>query len=141
MLTKAQEKELNILLIEDNPDDVLLTKLASKDVGINGKFEVVNNGKSAIEHLTNIISMGKTFPDLILLDINLPVVNGFEVLKLIKSNQSAGSIPTVVFTSSDSISDMKYSYEHGADLFVRKPNNINDFKEVMKYIKNQCFKI
>ncbi len=141
MLTKSQEKELNILLIEDNPDDVLLTKLASKDVGINGKFEVVNNGKSAIEHLTNIISMGKTFPDLILLDINLPVVNGFEVLKLIKSNQSAGSIPTVVFTSSDSISDMKYSYEHGADLFVRKPNNINDFKEVMKYIKNQCFKI
>lgn len=138
---KIKEKEIEILLIEDNPDDVLLTELASKDAGINGKFEVVNNGKSAIEHLTNIISMGKAFPDLILLDINLPVVNGFEVLKLIKSNQVTSSIPTVVFTSSDSISDMKYSYEHGADLFIRKPNNINDFKEVMKYIKNQCFKI
>ena len=133
-------KEINVLLVEDNADDVFLTELASKEIGIQGKFHVINNGKSAIEHLTNLINNEKEIPDLILLDINLPVVNGFEVLKLIKSNQAISSIPTIIFTSSDSMSDMKYSYEHGADLFVRKPNNINDFKEVIKYIKNQCLK-
>lgn len=128
---------MDILLVEDNPDDVLLTELAVKGCNINGHFEVINNGKTAIELLDNLTYEGQKLPDLILLDINLPKITGLEVLKHIKSKPLTSPIPTVIFTSSDSVADMKYSYEEGADLYVKKPNNINDFKGIMHYIKNK----
>ncbi|MBI3589877.1 MAG: response regulator [Candidatus Melainabacteria bacterium] len=133
------KKEINILLVEDNQDDVLLTQLAAGECNINGNFLVVNNGKTALQLLDSLVDEMKKLPDLIMLDINLPKVTGIEVLKYIKSCEYTSSIPTIIFTSSDSMSDMKYCYELGADLFIRKPNSIGDFKEIMQYIKNYCF--
>ena len=130
---------LDILLVEDNQDDVFLMQLASKECNVNWNFTIVNNGSSAVELLDDLTSKGKKMPDLILLDVNLPKVNGLEVLKNIKANTHTNQIPTVVFTSSDLMSDMKYCYEHGADLYVRKPNNISDFKKVIEYVMKSCF--
>lgn len=138
-MIKNKEKTLDILLIDDNQDDVLLVKLAAKECNIGGEFLVVNNGKSAILLLETLVSDEKNLPDLIILDINIPKINGIEVLRYIKSNEFIKSIPTIVFTSSDSVTDMKYCYESGADLYLRKPNNIEGFREIMKYIKSFCF--
>jgi CheY-like chemotaxis protein len=136
IIDKLSNKSLDIVVIEDNPDDVFLIELAIKKANIKSCTSVFNNGEEAISYLAKLIDEKVKLPDLILLDINLPKITGLEVLKKIKSNKSLKSIPTIIFTSSDSPSDMNYSYKNGADLYVRKPNNINDFKEVMEYIKN-----
>jgi len=135
---KQNTKIIDILLIEDNADDVYLTELAIKESNINGNFLVINNGKTAIQLIEGLVNKNKKLPDIILLDVNLPKVTGIEVLKYIKSNSATVNISTVVFTSSDSIADMKYCYESGADLFVRKPNSIQDLRSIMQYIKTHC---
>lgn len=134
---KNREKKIDILLIEDNHDDVYLTELACRESNINGNFIVAKNGEAAIELLNKLVDENKKLPDLILLDINLPKIGGFDVLKFIKSKRD--NIPTVVFTSSDSMSDMRYFYENGADLFIRKPNNLGGFSDVIRYIKELIF--
>lgn len=121
----------DILLVEDNQDDILLTQLGLKEAGLNANLTILNNGKTAVQYLQCILKDGKELPDLILLDINLPVMNGFEALKEIKSIKKMKDIPMVIFTSSDSQSDMRYGYENGADLYIRKPNNLNGFKRSM----------
>ena len=137
---KSTGKSWSVLLIEDNENDVFLTELALKKSNIKYNLDIANNGKTAIELFNSIIKEEKKPPDLILLDINLPVINGLEVLKYIKSRGEISFIPTVVFTSSDSDSDIKYCYDNGADLYVNKPNNINDFKEIIQNIKKHCLK-
>ncbi|OGI20859.1 MAG: hypothetical protein A3B68_08635 [Candidatus Melainabacteria bacterium RIFCSPHIGHO2_02_FULL_34_12] len=135
------EKNIDILIVEDNQDDVFLTKYSLKTLNITGKIFLANYGQNAIEILNNLLEKNEKLPDLILLDMNLPKLTGLEVLQQIKSNQSMYLIPTVIFTSSDSISDMKNCYEHGADLYIKKPNNINEYKKIMEYITRYCFSI
>ncbi len=137
MNTNLKLKPIDILLVEDNPDDVLLTKLAIKEAGINDSLTLANNGKSALEILNSLVEKEEKLPDLILLDINLPKITGLEVLHEIKSHKSTESIPTIIFTSSDAMSDMKYCYEKGANLYLKKPNNIKEYKKIMDYIKEQ----
>ena len=139
MNTKLKQKTIDILLVEDNPDDVFLTELAIKESDIQGSLTLANNGKAALEILNDTVDIREKLPDLILLDINLPKINGLEVLKKIKSNKLTASIPIVVFTSSDTMSDMKSSYESGADLYIRKPNSIQEYKKIMKYIAEHRF--
>ena len=140
MNTNLKLKTMDILLVEDNPDDIFLTELAIKESEIHGSFTLANNGKAALEILNDTVSTGEKLPDLILLDINLPKINGLEVLKEIKSNKPTSLIPTIIFTSSDAMSDMRASYENGADLYIRKPNNIQEYKKIMKYIVENSFK-
>ena len=122
-----------LFLMEDNSDDVILTKLALEKSKIHFSLEVVNNGQDAVKKL-----IGKTniLPDLILLDINLPRMNGIEVLSSIKSELVLNKIPIVMFTSSDSPFDMKHCYENGASLYLKKPNDINGFMDAIKNIVN-----
>ena len=134
------EKEIDILLVEDSQDDIFLTDLAIKKADINGDLVVASNGKIAIQLLVNYVKTGKKLPDLILLDINLPKVSGLEVLKHIKSDIATSSIPTVMLTSSNLVSDMTDSYRNGAELYIKKLNNINDFKETIKFVKEYCLK-
>lgn len=128
----------NILLIEDNQDDVFLIDLGLKESGIKTNLTVINNGKTATAFINNVINSNMKLPDLIILDINLPLINGLDVLKEFKSRKELSLIPTVVFTSSDSKSDMNFCYRHKAELFIKKPNNINDFKKIMLTIKEHC---
>lgn len=134
-ITKNKEGLFDIFIVEDNNDDIFLIRLALNEYFSNSNFLTANNGKTAIKIFDELITQNKKLPDLILLDINIPVINGIDVLKEIKSKDISKSIPTVIFTSSDSTSDMNYCYENGADLYIRKPNNINDFKKIISYIK------
>lgn len=134
-ITKNKEGLFDIFIVEDNNDDIFLIRLALNEYFSNSNFLTANNGKTAIKIFDELITQNKKLPDLILLDINIPVINGIDVLKEIKSKDISKSIPTVIFTSSDSTSDMNYCYENGADLYIRKPNNINDFKKIIGYIK------
>ena len=133
--TKTKERLFDIFIAEDNNDDIFLIKLALSEYFLQSNLLIANNGKTAIKLFDELITQNKKLPDLIILDINLPMINGIEVLKEIKSKDISKSIPTVIFTSSDSTSDMNYCYENGADLYIRKPNNINDFKKIIEYIK------
>jgi CheY-like chemotaxis protein len=128
---KEKNREYCILHAEDNPDDSLLTELAFKQLGLNVQLKKILNGKKVIDSLKESLITSEKLPDLILLDINLPLMNGFEVLNEIKVEEKLSSIPVVFFTSSDSSAEMKYAYENGADLYIRKPNNLNGFKRAM----------
>lgn len=138
-MLQTEIKTYDILLVEDNQDDVYLTDLAIKELNIRANLLVINNGKLAIQLIESMIEDKKKLPDLILLDINLPKVNGLEVLKQIRLQPTSCKVPIVMFTSADSVSDMTSCYSSGADLYIRKPNNLNDFKESITYIMNYCF--
>ena len=127
-----------ILLIEDKSDDVLLTKIALKELDISTDLVVKKTGVEAINYLRNNISSKKSLPKLIILDINLPIMNGIEILEKLKVSNHTKAIPIIVFTSSDLISDISYCYKLGAKLFLKKPNNINDFRNAIRKIKELC---
>ena len=135
----VKQKTIDVLLAEDNPDDIFLTRLAINESFPNHKLTVINDGKEIIKIINERLKENVNLPDLIFLDINLPRVNGIDVLKEIKSNESTKLIPTVMFTSSDSKYDMNLCYEIGADLYLHKPNNIADFIKLISYARNHLF--
>lgn len=115
-----------ILLVEDNPADAFLTC----DVLNRGRerchVTVVCNGAQALAHLR--ANRGKPqFPELMILDLNLPLQDGRGVLKEVKMNPFEQKIPIVIFTTSQAPSDVERSYQLGVNCYVRKPGNLNDF--------------
>jgi CheY-like chemotaxis protein len=124
---------MNILLIEDNEGDVLLTREALESASIISELEVKKNGELAINYLSELISdTSKDLPDLIFLDINLPKKNGHEVLQFIKSNESLKHLPVIMLTTSSSDYDIVTSYKNQANCFIMKPVDINSFMEVIE---------
>ncbi len=123
---------IDILLIEDNPGDIELIKAGFDEARMAISLNVISDGEEAI----NFFDGDEKLPDLVLLDINLPKVSGFEVLKAIRSNDASSNIPVVVLTSSESESDVTNSYKGHANSFITKPVDINKFLEVMKSIEN-----
>ena len=124
--------EKTILLVEDNADDELLTIRALKKNNIANDIIVARDGVEALDYLLNT-SAGKTMsplPTLIILDLNLPKIDGLEVLKRIKANDQTKLIPVVVLTSSDEQKDMLTSYGLGVNSYIRKPVDFNKFVEV-----------
>jgi len=121
--------ELNklILLVEDNKNDELLALRAFKKAAIKSDIDVARDGAEAMNYLFSDNEETKTIPELILLDLNLPKVNGLEVLKRLKSDQNTSHIPVIVMTSSDEGSDVQNSYLFGANSYIRKPVDFQDF--------------
>lgn len=129
-----EKKENYILLIEDNPDDIELTRLAFKKNNFANDIIVVEDGQEAIDFLTGDHTNGvkkRGFPELILLDLKLPKLNGHEVLKEIKSREKLKRIPVVILTSSQEEEDIFKGYDLGANSYVRKPVDYKDFVEVV----------
>ncbi len=122
----------NILLIEDNQDDIDLTLRAFKKNHLNVTIEFKYDVASAIGYLNNVLP--ELLPKLILLDINLPKVNGLEFLKTIRKEDKFRTIPIVVLTTSNEDIDIKESYRHGANSYIRKPIDYNEFVESVNYI-------
>ncbi len=124
-------KEKVVLLIEDNPDDVELTIKAFQKNGITNKIVVAHDGVEAIDMLfgPNAIK-----PVVVMLDIKLPKVDGFEVLKRIKSDNGTKLIPIVILTSSKEEQDLFNSYALGANSYVRKPVDFDQFIDVVKHL-------
>ena len=108
-----QNDIINILLIEDNPGDVLLTEVAFEEAEIKYKMNIAEDGEEAID------ALNKLTPDLILLDLNIPKIDGKEILSQIKSNHSLKDIPVIVLSSSRTSADIKSVYELQASSFER----------------------
>jgi CheY-like chemotaxis protein len=116
-----------ILLVEDNPDDVLLTRRAFAKNHIQNEIVVANDGEDALRRLFPEDGAAPLRPALILLDIKLPKVDGLEVLRRIRGHDSTATLPVVVLTTSNEERDIVESYRLGANSFVRKPVVFTDF--------------
>lgn len=129
--------EIQILLVEDNEGDIILTQEALTDAKIKNKVSVARDGEDAINFLNNAVNNGGAdLPHLILLDINLPKIDGKEVLQYIKTHASLKKIPVVMLTTSSSELDIVDSYNHHANCFITKPVDLNKFFEVVKMIED-----
>ncbi len=128
-------KEIHILLVEDNEGDIILTREALSDVKIKNTVSVARDGEAAI-HFLNDASSRYLLPDIILLDINLPKIDGKEVLSYIKSNPSLKKIPVVMLTTSSSNVDVDEAYNNFANCFITKPVDLNKFFDVVKMIED-----
>lgn len=133
-----RNKERIILLVEDNPDDELLTLMAFKDNNITNDVVVAHDGAEALEylfgkHVDNTPDMDN-LPQVILLDINLPKVNGLEVLQQIRSHPRTRLLPVVILTSSKEEVDIIKSYRLGANSYVRKPVDFEQFSEAIRQL-------
>lgn len=123
-----------ILLVEDNPDDVELTTLAFQKNNFANDIKVVEDGQKAISFLLGDHPQGVSkngLPELILLDLKLPKLNGHEVLRQIKDDNKTKRIPVVILTSSQEEEDIMKGYDLGANSYVRKPVDYQDFVEVV----------
>jgi len=131
-------KITKILLVEDNPDDVDITKRALKEARIINKLWVARDGQEALDFLQHQgiyqDPSSSPKPGLILLDINLPKLNGVEVLKIIKNDPELKRIPVVMLTVSKRDEDIVKSYNNGCNSFIQKPVNFESFVEVVKEI-------
>ena len=121
-----------ILLIEDNPDDVALTMRAFRKNSIGNPVDVVSDGSEALLYLLG--EHAKPTPALILLDINLPKLNGLEVLRAVRADQETKFLPVVVLTTSNEERDIVESYNLGANSFVRKPVVFGEFLEAVRML-------
>lgn len=127
---------IEILLIEDNPDDVDLTVEAFRTVTRPTRLNVVENGADAVAYLRKeTVFRSARRPDLILLDLNLPGRTGHEVLGDIKGDPAFRVIPLIVLTSSSAPSDVERSYELAANCYITKPLSLEGFEQVARRIE------
>jgi two-component system, chemotaxis family, response regulator Rcp1 len=127
---------VQILLIEDNPGDVRLTREALKEAKFRNKVEVVGDGVEALAYLRQQGQYsGAMRPHLIMLDLNLPRMDGREVLAAIKKDADLRRIPVVVLSSSEAETDIARAYELHANAYVTKPVDIDHFLQVVKAIE------
>lgn len=121
-------KPVHILLVEDNEGDILLTTEALEESEIASKISVVRNGKEALDWVFKRHQHENSeAPDLILLDVNLPLKNGHEVLQAIKSDDTVKHIPVIMLTTSSSEQDINLSYQYAANCYITKPVEVRDF--------------
>lgn len=126
-----------ILLVEDDDRDIELTLTALEEINVANEVVVAKNGAEALDYLylRGIFSDRKEGPPvLVLLDLKIPIIDGFELLQIMKSDSSLKRIPVVLFTSSIEERDIARSYDSGANAFVEKPITFDGFIEVMKKI-------
>jgi CheY-like chemotaxis protein len=133
---QKEVRDISILLVEDNPGDVRLTKEVLKEGQIIDRLYTVKDG---VEALAFLRQQGKyataPAPDLILLDLNLPRMNGREVLAEIKSDPKLRRTPVIVLTSSDAESDIHETYSLHANCYITKPVDLDQFIQVVKSIE------
>lgn len=127
-----------ILLVEDNPDDVALTLRAFKKNNIMNKFVVAKDGVEALDYLNGTGEYEgrdvNDIPQIVLLDLKLPKVNGMEVLKAIRAEERTKLLPVVILTSSKEQQDLIDGYSLGANSYIRKPVDFEQFTEAVRQL-------
>lgn len=120
-----------IVLVEDNPDDQALTLRALKKQNIANEIVVVNDGVEALDFL---LAPDNPIPHLVLLDLKLPKLDGLQVLQRLRSEPRTRLLPVVVLTSSDEEKDVIEGYRLGANSYIRKPVDFNQFSEAIRHL-------
>lgn len=128
-----------ILLVEDNPSDVLLTKRVFAQADISADIIVADDGVKALEMLSEMAEQNHPDPVLILMDINMPRKNGKDVLKEIKASSRLRHIPVVMLTTSDAREDIRESYDNYASGYIVKPARLGDFMSAVETLKKFWF--
>ena len=138
----AEEKHINLLLVEDSPTDAELTKRAVEQVPFPIVIHRVSDGIQALDFLwqRGDFSLAPR-PDLIFLDLNMPKLDGREVLKEIKSEPRLSSIPVVVLTTSDLGSDVDECYQLSCNAYMVKPVSLSEFLDVITIASNYWFRV
>lgn len=135
-MTIQTSNPIEILLVEDSMGDVRLIQEALREAKVRNTMTVVGDGVKALAYLhKNGPYAGATSPGLILLDLNLPLKNGFEVLQEIKQDETLKHIPVVVLTTSQAEQDIVKSYDLYANAFITKPVDLDQFFSVVKAIE------
>jgi CheY-like chemotaxis protein len=120
--------EISILLVEDDPDHVDLTRIALQTARVPFGLEVVMDGTEALQYLRQEDPYRHAaLPDLILLDLNLPKLDGREVLRAIKTDVNLCRIPVIVLTTSSDSADVEVAYQNHANSFITKPTDFDEF--------------
>jgi CheY-like chemotaxis protein len=135
MTPKPAGQPIEVLLVEDDPGDVLLIREAFDFNKVHNNLNVVNDGEQALDYLRGTGDyVGRTRPDLVLLDLNLPRKDGREVLADVKSDPDLRTIPIVVLTTSEAEEDVLKSYQLHANAYVTKPVDFERFVSIVRQI-------
>lgn len=136
------KQPVQILLVEDNPNDVELTRKALESGRILTNLTVASDGREALEYLTREADdADSTRPDIILLDLEMPKMDGKELLKELDEDPALASIPVVVLTTSEAERDVVESYELNANAYLTKPVGYDDFQEVIRQFERFWFEV
>ena len=133
-----------ILLVEDDPDHEALAIRALHKANVANEIQVARDGAEAMDYLSSAVNGEKPMPQLVLLDLKLPKVDGLDVLRSIRATDKTALLPVVVLTSSDEERDIVSSYRLGVNSYIRKPVNFSDFAEATRQLGmywlllNQC---
>jgi two-component system response regulator len=138
MRMQADHVHKDILLVEDNPDDVELTRIAFEEAKIANRLTVVNDGAEALDYLfARGAYAGRDphdLPSIVLLDLNLPKLDGREVLQAIRNNDATRCLPVVVLTTSAEPFDVEASYALGVNSYIQKPVDFERFVWAVKQV-------
>jgi chemotaxis family two-component system response regulator Rcp1 len=141
-MTDPTPSAIEILLVEDNPADVRLTQEALRDSKVANNLHTAGDGLEALRFLRREEEYEDApRPDLILLDLNLPLMSGREVLEQVKDDEDLRRIPIVVLTTSEAEQDIARSYDLHANAYVRKPVDFDQFTEVVRLIEDFWFTV
>jgi CheY-like chemotaxis protein len=133
---------IKILYVEDSEGDILLFENAIDDSGIDYTLDVARNGNEAISFLHKEKNYcDKKTPDIILLDINMPEMNGFELLDIVKADENLKQLPVFMFTTSSSQQDILIAYKKYANSYFIKPTLENEFEKLIKGIEYYWFNL
>lgn len=125
----------HILLAKDNETDAMLVKRAIDIAGVKAQIQIVRDGQEAVDYLSGTNHYADRsrhpFPKLMLLDLQMPRLNGFEVLKILRGDLHFTRLPVIVLTSSENPSDIRRAYELGATSYFRKPDSIEGLDEMI----------
>jgi CheY-like chemotaxis protein len=131
-MEKEIKNDFSILLVEDNYADIFLLKESFNDDNFAPRLTILKDGQSAIEYFSN----NPEQPDLVILDINLPRLNGFQVLDHIKTKSGIRDLPVVMLSSSSDNTDIERSISLGAKQYFVKPDSYFDYSNITKSIRN-----
>ena len=134
-MTTAPNPVPEVLLVDDNPGDTDLTSEILRHSKHHFHVDVVNDGQKALESLRRKCDFATApRPQLILLDLSMPRVDGMSVLREVKSDRALSNIPVVIFTASQAAADVTHCYELGANCYVPKPGNLPDFVHSVEFV-------
>lgn len=134
---KEMKKPMQVLLVEDSPADVCIASEALVDTGIQADLFVVNDGDEAIKYLTGQAPYTKAVkPDVVLLDLNMPKVNGHQVLDEIRHVRGMTEIPIVLLTASDNFDDIDRAHHKGMNYYLRKPVEARCLASLLEVVRS-----